>query len=88
MQRKSNDSEKLTTSENAFSRFHIEADRTASGISVSAAGVVSIFDISNREVILKLRRGKLKITGERLLLNVYEGRTVEITGRVRSVEFI
>ena len=68
--------------------FHIEADRLPSGVSVSIMGVLSIVDFNETAAIMKMRRGKIRITGTGLSVAVYENRTVEIYGKVGAVEFL
>lgn len=68
--------------------FHMEADRLPSGISVSIMGVLSIIDFNEGAAIMKMRRGKIKVTGSELSVAVYENRTVEICGKVGAVEFL
>jgi hypothetical protein len=68
--------------------FHLELDRLVSDMSVSLMGVLSIIDLCDSSVILKMRRGKVRVRGEGLSVSVYENKTVEIIGKVFSVEFI
>ena len=68
--------------------FHVEADRLPSGVSVSIMGVLSIVDFNESSAIMKMRRGKIRITGSGLSVAVYENRTVEISGKVGAVEFL
>lgn len=68
--------------------FHLEADRVMCGISVSVSGVMNVIDFTKDTVLLKLRRGKLKISGCGLSISVYENRIVEIFGKVERIEFV
>lgn len=68
--------------------FHLELDRLVSDMSVSLMGVLSIIDLCDSSVILKMRRGKVRVRGEELSVSVYENKTVEIIGKVFSVEFV
>lgn len=68
--------------------FHMEADRFPLGVSVSIMGVLSIVDFNESSAIMKMRRGKIKVTGSSLSVAVYENRTVEICGKVGAVEFL
>ena len=68
--------------------FHLEADRVLSGISVSISSVMSVMDFTKESVLLKLRRGKLRISGTALTISVYENRIVEISGKVERIEFV
>ena len=68
--------------------FHLEADRILSGLSISVSSVISVIDFTKESVLLKLRRGKLRMEGTELSINVYENRIVEICGRVERIEFV
>lgn len=70
------------------SSFHIEIDRVYGGISVSVYGVFSILDFNDSLAVLKLKKGKVRVTGQGLSVAVYENRTVEICGKVEGVAFI
>ncbi len=71
----------------AVSLFHITVDRAAEGFVLSVCGVNSISEFSDECVLLELSFSRLKISGERLDLTVYEQSTVEIRGKINSVEF-
>ena len=68
--------------------FHIEADKILNGLSFLIYGVTSIRSFSVSEVLLRSGRSEVKISGSDLSINVYEGSSVEISGRVDKVEFI
>lgn len=68
--------------------FHIEADRLMSGISVSVSSVSSIIDFTTESAVLKMKKGKIRISGECLTLTIYENKIVEISGKVGNIEFI
>lgn len=70
------------------SGFHIEADKILSTTSVSVNNVFSIVDFREDAAILKMRKGKIKISGEELSISVYENKIVEISGKVRDIEFL
>ncbi|MBE6645380.1 MAG: hypothetical protein E7612_08410 [Ruminococcaceae bacterium] len=86
--------EKYSKNEGAFSLqkiqpgFHIEADKIGNAISVSIMGVISILDFSDVCALLKMRKGRIKISGTDLSVAVYENKTVEIIGRIGTVEFL
>ena len=76
-------------SRSAFPRsFHIEIDRTASGLSISVCGVISILDFTELSALLKVRGRKIKIVGSMLNVTVYENRVAEVSGRITGVEFL
>lgn len=72
----------------AFSPFHIEADRNSAGLSVFVSGIVGITDFTDLSVTLKSHSGKVCISGKRLSVCVYEGNTVEVSGRVEDIRFV
>jgi len=73
-------------SQGAF--FHIEADKSPRGISVCVNGVFAILDFTDELALLKLRRGKIKISGHSLEISVFENKTVEICGKISGMEFM
>lgn len=68
--------------------FHIEADKMLTNTSVSVTNVLSIIDFREDAVVLKMRKGKVKISGEMLSIRIYENKIVEIFGKVRNIEFL
>ena len=68
--------------------FHLEADKSVFGISVSISGVISILDFCEEYAVLKLRGGKIRVYGLALSISVYENKIVEINGRIGGVEFL
>lgn len=71
-----------------FSPFHIEADRSPAGLSVFVSGIIGITDFTDESVTLKTHSGRVCISGKRLNVCVYEGNTVEISGRVEDIGLI
>ena len=72
----------------AVSPFHIAVDRAAEGFLLSVCGVGGVSEFSDECVLLELSFSRLKINGAGLDLTVYEQSTVEITGKITSVEFL
>lgn len=68
--------------------FHVEIDKTVNGLSVCMNGVVSVLDFSEERAVLKMRHGKIRVEGSGLLINVYENKIAEISGKVGKIEFI
>ncbi len=68
--------------------YHIEMDRVLNRQLLSVSRVTSIIDFSETLIKLKMRRGSLHISGEKLEINVYENRLVDITGKVDKIEFL
>ena len=71
-----------------LSPFHIELDKTPRGLSLSVSGVKGISEYSDTNVRLKLVPFSLDICGSGLLMTVFEGRRVEIIGKISEVRFI
>ncbi len=68
--------------------FHIEIDKTASGLSVCVNGASSVLDFCEECAVLKLHRGRLRVAGHGLSISVYENKIAEISGKVGLIEFI
>ena len=70
-----------------LSSFHLEADRSRSGLSVVLSGIVGISDFSDSFIHLKGHGGRISVHGKRLFISVYENGSVEIVGRVEEIVF-
>lgn len=70
-----------------LSAFHLEADRSRSGLTIVLSGIVGISDFSDSFILLKGHGGRICVQGKRLFINVYENETVEIVGRVEEIIF-
>ncbi len=70
------------------SGFFLNAERKARGMRISLGAVVSIAEFSHEEILLVSHGGKIKITGTELSVSVFEGRCVEIYGRVKEIVFL
>lgn len=70
-----------------LSKFHLEADRTARGMSMFISGVIGVSEFSGEKIELLSHTGRIFIEGARLSLSVYENGTVEIRGKVLAVRF-
>ena len=68
--------------------FHIEIDKIAGRVSVCVNGVSSVLDFGEECAVLKMRGGKLKISGLELAISVYENKVAEISGKVGTIEFL
>ena len=51
-----------------------------------ATGIVSVQDFSPERVVLATHNGKIVIVGKALVLSVFEGRSVMVTGKIMGVE--
>ena len=68
--------------------FHVEMDGGAKRMAIQLSGINSIKDFSESEVLLRVRGFFVKINGDSLSLAIYENRTVEIVGKVISMELL
>ena len=67
---------------------HAELERRGRSAVLSVFGVVSVGEFCDSAVLLVSRGGRLRVTGERLVLAVFEGRTAEVRGKITGVEVI
>lgn len=79
--------EKSATVSAGLSAFHLEADRTAKGMSLVLCGIIGISDFSDNLVVLLSHGGRISVSGKRLFISVFEGGSVEIVGRVEEINF-
>ena len=67
---------------------HIEIDKVQSGLAVCINGVSSVLDFGEECAVLKLRRGKVIVSGSCLSISLYENKIAEISGKVDKIEFL
>ena len=67
--------------------FHLEADRSAGGLSITLSGIIGISDFSDDFIDLKSHGGRLSVRGKRLFISVFENQCVEIVGRIEEITF-
>ncbi len=70
-----------------LSSFHLEADRSKSGLSIILSGIIGISDFSDSFIDLKGHGGRISVHGKKLFISVYENGSVEIVGRVEEIVF-
>lgn len=70
------------------SNFHVEFDKTSRGISLSCSGVQAITEFCDTEIKLKLPEFHILVCGSRLLITVFEEKSVEIIGKITEVKFL
>ena len=70
----------------SLSDFNIEITRVPSGVSVAVSGAVGIFELSDSVIGVLTHKARVGIVGSGLSLSVYEGRVVEIYGRVEDIQ--
>ena len=84
---------KLKVKKNLFqstllSPFHCEISGGKLGSFLVLSGINSIRDFSDRAVLLRSSGFFVEITGDELSISVYENKTVEISGKIHSLELI
>lgn len=67
--------------------FHLEADRSRGGLSILMSGIIGVSDFSDRFIDLKSHGGRVKVSGEKLFIKVFEKGCIEIVGRVEGIAF-
>ena len=70
------------------SGFHFEMDRISKGFSLICSGVGAVTEFSENEVSLRLSGFSLLIFGKDLCITVFEGKTVEICGKISEVKLV
>lgn len=78
---------RMPSAPSGFSSFHIEANRSAKGLSIILSGIIGISDFSDTFICFKSHGGRIKVVGRNLFLNVYEGGCAEIVGRIEEIMF-
>ncbi len=68
--------------------FFLNGERSSSGMRISFGAVVSVAEFSSEEVLILTHSGRIRVLGSGLLLSVFEGRGIEIVGKVRGLEFL
>ena len=63
----------------------IEGDSTPRGLSLIFVGIIGVAEFSAKEVKLMTKRGSIQVIGENIEIVVYEGNTVELSGRIETV---
>ena len=68
------------------SPFSLEMRKGRKGGILSVSDVVSVSDFSEERIELLSRGGRMCVTGERLVLSLFEDRAVEIYGKITGIE--
>ena len=69
------------------SSFRLEAYRILSGMNFLVSGVTGISQLTEENIQLLLKGGRVLIIGKRLSLTALENKTVEINGFVEEIKF-
>ena len=78
---------RLPSAPSGLSSFHIEANRSTKGLSIVLSGIIGISDFSDIYICFKSHGGRIKVMGKNLFLNVYEGGSAEVVGRIEEIMF-
>lgn len=65
----------------------LECRRTAWGMKMEIAGIVTVREYSSEKITLVTHGGTVKVTGERLSMSGFTNQAVELCGKVKSIEF-
>ena len=71
-----------------ISPLYLELTKLGKNSRIFINSVSSVEEFSKSVVILKLYRGALKISGDCLLLSIYENKSVEINGEISRLEIL
>ena len=63
----------------------LEMRKTRIGASLVAMNVMGVGELSDTEIVLLSHSGRLTVTGEGLILSVFEDKSIEIFGRINGV---
>jgi hypothetical protein len=80
--------EKVFSKNKLTSDFHIEVERIQGGLSVFVYGVTSVRAFSKEEVHLRSGKSSVRVRGSELSISVYDGKAVEILGKVLGIDFV
>ena len=65
----------------------IEFRKTKMGAVAVVSGVLSVSELTDSSLLLATHSGRVRFVGEGISMSVFSGRTVEILGKITSVEF-
>ncbi len=68
------------------SEFNMEVTRKGGGASVVISGVLGIFELTDSHIGVLSHKARVGIFGSHLSLLVFQGRVVEISGRVEDIQ--
>ena len=67
--------------------FHIEIDKRYGQMSIVINGTDSILEYSDKSILLRTGKQKVKINGDALTLALYENKAVEVIGKIMEIDF-
>lgn len=70
----------------SVSDFNIEITRSTRGVSVVISGAIGIFELTDSQIGVLTHKARVTVLGSKLSLVVYEGRALEISGRVEDIQ--
>ena len=71
-----------------LSRFHAEIDGTGTSLAILISGVRNIPEFYDGGALIKISGMTVSVKGKGLAISVFEGRCVELIGKITEVEFI
>ncbi len=72
----------------AISDFRLELDRGEGGVRVLINGARAIRDFSPTRALVRVKGATVLVAGDGLQITVYEGRAVELVGKISGVELL
>ena len=67
--------------------FYLACERVTGGISVIVGGIMCVTDFSPEVVMLAGHTGRISVSGKRLVMTVFENKSIEIKGSVEEIKF-
>ena len=64
----------------------LEIRRRKAISTVALTGIIAVEELSPEKITVATHSGRITVKGARLLLSVFEGRTIEISGKILGVE--
>ena len=80
MQKKSEKSKERL--KNPTDSFFFELSKRGKFSSAVIGGVIGVLDLSDENVFLATHSGRIKISGKRLNVAIFENKTIQITGKI------
>ena len=70
-----------------LSKFRMEAVRCPKGISLVFCGIIGVEEFDSSLVSLKSHGSKIKVSGKKLNMTVFENNDIEVVGKVEEISF-
>lgn len=67
---------------------HFDGESCISGLSLVLCGIVCVSEFSEEKAVFITVRGRILIEGNKLEITVFQGKSVEICGKIKKIEFL